>query len=837
MVTRLVACQTGSKIPRLAALASLSLAGFPAPAQSVSINPGGIVNAASYATVAPLAPGSVAAAFGSFPVASPTGAMTVPLPTNLGGVSLSFSSGQLAPLFFASADEMNFQVPWEFAGQSQAALAGQTIGIARFAPGIFSINAQGTGQGVIVDANYRVVDSSNPAVAGTTVVLIYATGLGAVTNQPATGAAAPLSPLARTTTMPVVMIGGAAATVQFSGLAPGLVGIYQINVLVPAESASGTDVPVSISMDGVASNTVSMAVSGGVSPNPAPVISSLAPFSAGPGGGSVTLTVAGSGFVPSSAVTFNGQTLSTSFVTGSQLSATVSASDLAAAGDFPVAVVNPSPGGGSSNVASFIVQAGFGMGLDSSIAWSGYARDDRHSGLSLNPSQGLNTIRWSTPVDLAPQYSQGELLIHYGSPLITTANTVIVPVKTGATSGFRVDAHSGSDGRLLWSFNSDYILPPHNWVPEFSPTLTPASRLYIPGAGGTVYYRDAPDSASGPQGQIAFYGLENYQANEPAYSKSVMISTPITSDSNGNIYFGFQVAGITPLPLKSGIARIDSSGQGIWVAASSAANDSTITEVAQNCAPALNESLGVLYIGVSNTSAGYLLALNSSTLQPIAKIRLLDPKTGLAATISDDGTASPAVGPDGDVYYGVLENPLGTNNERGWLLHFDGLLTKSKTPAAFGWDDTPSLVPSFMAPSYTGSSPYLLMTKYNNYADTGGNGQNRIAVLDPDSTETDAVSGVTVMKEVQSILGTTPDGDLPGVKEWCINAAAVDPATDSVLAGSEDGKLYRWDLRTNSFSQVVVLTPGLGEAYTPTLIGPDGTVYAINNATLFAVGQ
>src|SRR5262249_53154645 len=52
-----------------------------------------------------------------------------------------------------------------------------------------------------------------------------------------------------------------------------------------------------------------------------------------------------------------------------------------------------------------------------------------------------------------------------------------------------------------------------------------------------------------------------------------------------------------------------------------------------------------------------------------------------------------------------------------------------------------------------------------------------------------------------------------------------------------DGKLYRWDLRTNSFSESMTLTPGLGEAYTPTAIGPDGTVYAINNGILFAVGK
>jgi hypothetical protein len=92
------------------------------------------------------------------------------------------------------------------------------------------------------------------------------------------------------------------------------------------------------------------------------------------------------------------------------------------------------------------------------------------------------------------------------------------------------------------------------------------------------------------------------------------------------------------------------------------------------------------------------------------------------------------------------------------------------------------------------------------------------------------------MKEILTQLGPTPNPDLPGVKEWCINSAAVDPATKSVLANNEDGKLYRWDLTTNTLSEQIVLTPGLGEAYTPTLIGPDGTVYAIDNATLFAVG-
>ena len=64
---------------------------------------------------------------------------------------------------------------------------------------------------------------------------------------------------------------------------------------------------------------------------------------------------------------------------------------------------------------------------------------------------------------------------------------------------------------------------------------------------------------------------------------------------------------------------------------------------------------------------------------------------------------------------------------------------------------------------------------------------------------------------------------------------AVDQARKSVLANNEDGMMYRWDLTTNTLSQSIKLTDGLGQAYTPTLVGADGAVYAINNAILFAI--
>jgi hypothetical protein len=65
----------------------------------------------------------------------------------------------------------------------------------------------------------------------------------------------------------------------------------------------------------------------------------------------------------------------------------------------------------------------------------------------------------------------------------------------------------------------------------------------------------------------------------------------------------------------------------------------------------------------------------------------------------------------------------------------------------------------------------------------------------------------------------------------------VDPADDSVIVNSEDGTLYRWDLGRNTLAEKIRLNPPQPEAYTPTLIGPDGTIYAIDNATLYAVGH
>jgi hypothetical protein len=65
----------------------------------------------------------------------------------------------------------------------------------------------------------------------------------------------------------------------------------------------------------------------------------------------------------------------------------------------------------------------------------------------------------------------------------------------------------------------------------------------------------------------------------------------------------------------------------------------------------------------------------------------------------------------------------------------------------------------------------------------------------------------------------------------------VDPLTSSVLINSEDGVLYRWHLPSDTFSERITLNSGRAQSYTPTAIGPDGRVYAINNAVLHSIGR
>ena len=498
----------------------------------------------------------------------------------------------------------------------------------------------------------------------------------------------------------------------------------------------------------------------------------------------------------------------------------------------------------------------------SAQSWTQYAHDPQHTTISAVPSQIPQQVRWSTPVDLAPQYTGSDLYIHYGTPLITSANTVIVPVKTGATDGFEVAAIAAYQGTVLWTLSTDYSVPPHDWFPICGATLTPdGSTLAIPAAGGTILTYANPDNANGTPTRVAFYGIDNYNADPAAWNAAIQICTPISSDAQGNLYFGFISSGAAlpgyPNGISSGLARISHTGAGNFVSAAAISGDATMAKVAYNCAVAFSNDGSSLYVAVNNVAPqqagsfgqGYLCALSSATLAFQSSIYLLDPRSTpdspLAAILTDDSSATPTVGPDGDVFYGVIEANFPSNNARGWLLHFSGDLQTTKLPGAFGWDDTASIVPIAAVPSYTGPSSYLLLTKYNNYAGVGsGDGVNRLALVDPNTSFVDPVSNVTAMNPFITVKGVTPDPDFVSsypnaVREWCINSAAVDVQNYCAAVNSEDGHVYRWDFTKatdtpGQLSPGLYLAPATGEAYTPTVVGPDGAVYAINNATLFS---
>ena len=124
-------------------------------------------------------------------------------------------------------------------------------------PGIFTVD--GSSGAILHVSNFQLVTSSNPAAKGE-VVAIYATGLGPVSPAPRTGASASASPfLSRTVSTPSVTVGGSDAAMGFSGLAPGFVGLYQVNMTIPADAPSGS-VDVVIQVAGQASKPVKLAI-------------------------------------------------------------------------------------------------------------------------------------------------------------------------------------------------------------------------------------------------------------------------------------------------------------------------------------------------------------------------------------------------------------------------------------------------------------------------------------------------------------------------------------------------------------------------------------------------
>ena len=244
-----------------------------------SVGAGGVINNASYISAGTsVAPGSIAAVFGTnltdgrtclaFEGCNPTLESDGKLSTTMAGTQVKIN-GTPVPIFYAVPLQLGVQMPANLAGTTaiiEVSAGGQTsaletVFVSSIAPGIFSMSSDGQGQGAIIHATGTLVSPSQPAQRNE-IVIIFATGLGAVTPPLATGVipgnsgAGPHRAVAPVT----VKIDGIEVEPEFAGLAGCCAGLNQINVRIPQNARTGNDIAVQVIVGGMQSNPVTIGV-------------------------------------------------------------------------------------------------------------------------------------------------------------------------------------------------------------------------------------------------------------------------------------------------------------------------------------------------------------------------------------------------------------------------------------------------------------------------------------------------------------------------------------------------------------------------------------------------
>ncbi|MDQ2948669.1 MAG: hypothetical protein M3Y27_22480, partial [Acidobacteriota bacterium] len=252
------------------ALVNLTVSGFTILASDydASVAPPHIDKVVNAADLSPaIAPGGLITLFGQ--QLSPVNLATkeIPVPTALGDSCLTVN-GLPIPMLFVSPNQINAQMPFETIGNVTVVL--RTPGgvsdnyntvVSPGAPGVFRSGVAGPETDiptVLRDLNGELVTPSNPVHRGD-VLVIYLTGLGQTSPAVPTGLPGPSDPLASALTAPQVSIGGISLSLIYAGLAPGEVGVNQINVKVPSTVPLGLTVSLKINQ-GSASTSVPVRV-------------------------------------------------------------------------------------------------------------------------------------------------------------------------------------------------------------------------------------------------------------------------------------------------------------------------------------------------------------------------------------------------------------------------------------------------------------------------------------------------------------------------------------------------------------------------------------------------
>jgi len=331
-----------------------------AAAQTPVISPGGIVNAASFKDVNyGVARGAIISIFGTNLSSSTVSVDRLPVPTQLQGSTTQLLFGTIAaPLFFVSPTQINAQVPYEIPSSTYSAgvvvrngtasSAPVTVSINSGDPGIFSTAQTGSGPGAILHADGSLVTPSKP-VKPSEVLIIFCTGLGAVSPTVASGVGAPAAePLARVSTLPTVTLAGRSATVEFAGLSPGFAGLYQVNVRVPSDFTEPTPDVVLVQ----SSRTAPTVSAGGTG------LISATPVTAAAGADGVPLSATGVNLSANAALNFGGRRLTSQVTPGAAtqtITATAPAGALRVPGTIPVFLTSPETGSTQSNSITFTI--------------------------------------------------------------------------------------------------------------------------------------------------------------------------------------------------------------------------------------------------------------------------------------------------------------------------------------------------------------------------------------------------------------------------------------------------------------------------------------------------
>lgn len=236
----------------------------------------GVLDNALFAVGDPLAPGGIVAVFGEQLSDSVASAKTLPLAISLGGATV-LVNGIPAPIYYASPGQLNFEIPYE-TSPGPAIVEVQrdnqtgnsvSITVESAVPRILPLGLGGYGIALLSDGVTFAIPTtpgipSRPATAGVDTVVFYALGLGQTSPHAQDGQASPegqVAPAQFVIGQSVFANTGVNVTPAYVGLTPGSVGLYQINVAIPANAQKGSAIPVYLDMgEGVLSNRVNIAI-------------------------------------------------------------------------------------------------------------------------------------------------------------------------------------------------------------------------------------------------------------------------------------------------------------------------------------------------------------------------------------------------------------------------------------------------------------------------------------------------------------------------------------------------------------------------------------------------